>query len=753
MSFKLSGAAAALSLFLLAAWAALPWLPGRPPAEGYGPAAWREVLAADGSPLAAPGGRWRAGPWVPADEVPPLVAAAALAAEDRRFLSHPGVDGLAMARAVRQNLAAGRVVSGGSTITMQLARLLEPGPRTWRRKLSEAARALWLEARLDKGRILAQYLNRAPFGGPLVGVGAASRALFDKAPARLSAAEAALLMSLPQDPARLLRTGQAARLRARRDRILRAMAAAGVLDSPALAAALAAPATLAAQPAAPVEAPHFARALSAGLPAGAPSPVPTYLDPALQRTAADLVHELCRARAGEGLRQAAVLVLRNRDRAVLAWVGGPDFAAPDCGQVDGVLARRQPGSALKPFVYALALQRGRHLASLLADEPLGLAVDGGAHRPVDYDQAHRGAVRLRVALASSLNLPAVRLAAELGPQAILERLRALGLALPEPAEHYGLGLALGDGEVSLLELTSAYAALAEDGLWRPARLWRGQPAGTPRRALDPSACRLTTDALADDRARAAGFGRHSLLELPFPAAAKTGTSQQHKDNWCLGFTAEYTVGVWVGNCQSLPMEGVSGLTGAGPLWRALMLALHRHRPGELPAWPPEVTWRRVCPLGGEQAGPACPGALLEAFAPGALPAGPCRLHPASLGGRARPPAPGAAPLTLELVAPLPESIYALDPDLPAGLQVLACRARATGPVSRAIWSLDGRPLATDGDPLAARAPLAPGEHRLVLEAQGPGGRARVEAVFWVRGAPRSGSRTTRLYNFVTYGSG
>ncbi len=717
---------ALVGVVVLAVAAAVLW-PGPPPEVSHGPAADRLILAGDGRLIASRAHPTRrAGPWLVAGEIPPLAAAAALAAEDQRFHLHPGVDPLALGAALWQNLKAGRVVRGGSTLTMQVARQERPAARTVTAKLREMARALWLEARLAKAEILCQYLNRAPFGGALVGLAAASRELLAKPPDRLSPAEAALLLALPQDPARLLQPAQRPRLLARRDRILRSMAAAGVLDPASLERSLAEPVNLReSQP--QVEAPHFAAALAGRLPRDWTGAAATDLDPGLQEAASLLARATVAAHRAEGAEQAAVLVLRNRDRAVLAWVGSVDFADPAAGQVDGVLAARQPGSALKPFIYALALERGQTLADRLEDAPLTRAVAGGTFRPVDYDGRQRGPVSLRVALASSFNLPALRLVESLGPPAVLTRLRALGLGLPRDAEHYGLGLALGDGEVSLLDLTCAYAALADLGRWSPARLWRGQPPVEQVRVMDPAAAALIGDVLADDAARAPGFGRHGPLELPFPAAVKTGTSQRHRDNWCLGYSEDYTVGVWVGNFAGQPMRGVSGVSGAAPLWRQMMLHLHRHQPGHLPPPPPGIVAARVCLASGRLAGANCLASQEERFLADHPPAGPCPEHdPAT----ARP-----TPPRLTLVTPAPEAVYALDPDLDSALQVLACAARAQGPVDGASWRVNGQPLASGPEPLTARLPLRPGRHLLEVRAWGPGGEATAVARFAVLGPP------------------
>jgi penicillin-binding protein 1C len=712
---------------------------GSLPSTGYGGQADLVVLASDGSPLGGVAHRQhRAGPWLRPEQISPLIRSAALAAEDKRFPHHPGVDPLALIRAAWQNLLAGRVVSGGSTISMQLARLERPARRTLWAKLNEAARALWLEARLGKDQILCYYLNRAPFGGPLTGLGAASRHLLGKSPERLSPAEAALLMALPKDPARLLKQSARTRLKARRDYILRRMTRAGDLDQASLSQALAAPIRLNPLPGPPAPAPHFIREIASRLPLDAARSIYTHLDTGLQRRLNSLVAATCLERPQEGLRQAAVLVIRNSDRAVVAWVGSPDWHDPASGQVDGVTALRSPGSALKPFLYALALESGRTLADVIADEPLTLEVAGGAFRPVDYDGQARGPVRLRIALASSLNLPALRLVRELTPAAFLLRLRKLGFYLPQSADHYGLALTLGDGEVSLLELTSAYAALANSGAYQPPLSWNGQHRPAPKPVMDAAAARLVTDALADDRAREIGFGRHGALELPFPAAVKTGTSQQHRDNWCVGFTKEFTVGVWVGNFQGKPMAGISGVTGAGPLWRQAMLLVHQGRSPALPPWPPDVERRRICAQSGSL--PASSGKcpiIEEVFVKGSVPRNTCALHKSKTMAASTPAVGNKPKAHLDLLVPAPGAVYAMDPDVPPDMQVLALQAKSRHVIKGAAWLVDGKALTTTGNPLEARLKLTPGRHVVELAAWGDWGRVQTKGNFEVLGGPQA----------------
>jgi penicillin-binding protein 1C len=281
-----------------------------------------------------------------------------------------------------------------------------------------------------------------------------------------------------------------------------------------------------------------------------------------------------------------VVVVENATGDVLAYVGSPDFGdRAHGGQNDGARAKRQPGSTLKPFVYGLAMERvGLTAASVLPDVELHLDVARGEYAPRNYDERFHGPVRLREALANSLNVPAVWTAAKVGDGAVLERLREVGFrSLLESPEYYGPAIALGDGEVTLLELAGAYATLARGGVTRPLRFLKGEEgdlvarAGLERRVMPPEIAAVLGDVLADRNARLASFGERSALELPFDVAAKTGTSKGFRDNWTVGYTREVTVAVWVGNFDGSPMEGVSGITGAAPIFRAVMDAAMRGR--------------------------------------------------------------------------------------------------------------------------------------------------------------------------------
>ncbi|AKT39847.1 penicillin-binding protein 1C [Chondromyces crocatus] len=615
---------------VLALWAVVTPLPSEltEGAEGYDVSVvfrdrhgvmLRELRAGDGA-------RAR---WVPLSAMGERIQRALLAAEDRRFAVHPGVDPLAMARALGQLCVEGRVVSGASTLTQQLARTVRPRPRTVRGKLSEMALALRIEASLSKREILEQYLNRVMFGPGVRGVEAASRFYFDKGTAELSLAEAAALSALPRGPALYDPRRGTERLLRRRDRILERMEAGGLATAEEVASARAEPIGIARRGGS-LGAPHLVYAVLSG--AADPvvgalrdraSEVTLSIERGLQRELEVLSQEVVQSLAAREVSAASVVVLDNATGEILAYVGSPDAEdARRLGQNDGVLARRQPGSSLKPFVYGLAMERlGYDAGTVLPDVALELPLpSGGSYAPQNYDGRFHGPVRLREALANSYNVPAVWAAAALGPERVLTRLREVGLStLDREASHYGVAIALGDGEVRLLDLAAAYATLARGGLFLPARAVLGAQdrAGealalpvspAPVQVLDAVRTRIITDILSDRRARIGAFGEGSVLELPFEAAVKTGTSKGFRDNIAVGYTPAVTVAVWVGNFDGSPMNGVSGVTGAGPLLHEALVAASRVRPAMPFAAPdPEATVEvEICALSGQRPASVCP---------------------------------------------------------------------------------------------------------------------------------------------------
>ena len=681
---------------------------------------------------------------LPADApVPSVLRDAFIASEDRRFEWHPGVDPLAMVRAAASNLRAGRVVSGASTLTQQLARLLVPRRRTLAGKAQEALWALRLTAHLSREDILRAYLDRVALGHDLVGVEAAAQAYFGRPARTLSVGQAALLAAIARSPARVdpWRDPDVA-VGAMRE-VLGRMRRAGRLD-PELERIVAAADLDLVPPSRPFGAPHLVVDLAGKLETlglGRAVEVRTTLDPALQRDVERSVRsELA---ADPRLGQAAVLVVDNASGEVLAYVGSADFRdAEREGQNDGVRARRQPGSALKPFAYGLALASGWTAASVLSDVDLEVGMAGGAWLPRNYDRRQHGPVRLRMALANSYNVPAVELTDHLGPERVLEVLRQAGFtSLEASAEHYGAGLVLGNGDVSLWELARAYRGLARGGVVEPLRLVRAAraprgerldaaPELAPRRFLPADAVALLTDLLSDEGARAPAFGLDNALRLPFPVAAKTGTSRAYVDNWTVGFTRERTVAVWVGNFDGRPMQRVSGITGAGPLFaRVMRRAMTGLRPAPL-VDRGRFEHLRICPLSGHRAGEVCPGSYEEVFLPGTAPEKDCEMHRLTEGRRVLAldarysgwaererlevvpgTGTGGAP---GFITPRDGDEFLVEAGIPIGSQTIPVRVRGG---ARASLVVDGRVVVLDAGG-SGRLPLLAGTHALELREPG-----------------------------------
>jgi penicillin-binding protein 1C len=574
-------------------------------------------------------------------ELSPWVVPALLAAEDARFYRHPGVDPLAVTRAFGQLLLSRRVVSGASTLTQQLARTLQPVPRNAGGKLYEMALALRIEASLPKTRILEEYLSRVEFGPNLFGIDAASRHYFGKPASALDLAEAAALVSIPRGPSLYDPRRRPQLLERRRLRVLGRMALLGFVTPVELARAELTPMRVDAAAGA-TGAEHLAFSLARQFASQAGErtrSLRTSLNAELQREAERVAKAALPSLAAHDGDAISLVVLDNETSDVLAYVGSPSyFDEKRQGANDGVVAKRQPGSTLKPFLYAAAMEDlGYGPATLLPDLPRDYLVPGGSFAPRNYDQHFRGPVLLRQALGSSLNLPALEVTSRLGPPRLLEVLRRFGFAsLTRNAEHYGVGLALGDGEVSLLEVAAAYAALARGGELLAPRLVlaragvTGEPVRTAdppvRLVLRPELAALVSDMLSDDAARSAGFGRDSVLNLPFPVAAKTGTSKGFRDNWAVGYTHEVTVAVWVGNFDGAPLRDASGITAAGPAFHELMLAAMRGRTPAPLFDAALLSEAAVCTLSGKRPGSACPHRRVEHFARGHEPSETCDMH-------------------------------------------------------------------------------------------------------------------------------
>jgi penicillin-binding protein 1C len=689
------------------------------------------------------------------DALPGVLVDATIAAEDRRFYLHPGIDPIAILRALARDIRAGRIVEGASTITQQVAKLLldarHSGPRARgvRGKLHEALIALRLEHRFSKREILSMYMDLAPYGNQVVGAARASEVYFGVKPSMLTLAQAAFLAGLPQRPSAYSPykdVAGVARQRAILDRMLRqrriSMAQAEVARSERL--------RFQPLPAAFV-APHFVEMVLAGRDRRSGGRIETTLDVSLQAEVAGILSAERDNLERHGAYNVAVAVLDNASAEWLAWEGsGRYFDRERGGAINGVLALRQPGSALNPFTYALAFETGATPATVLPDIPASYptADPGVVYAPRNYDGAFHGPLRIRKALAGSQNVPAVELASRIGVPDVLRFLKTSGFtSLDRNAAHYGLGLTLGNAEVTLAELVGAYAALARGGEWREPHATKDEQTVASRRVMSPRAAYWVTDVLSDPDARAYVFGRGGSLELPFTVAAKTGTSQAYRDNWAIGYTRDVTVGVWVGNFDRRPLTGSSGVTGAGPIFHAVMLAAVRHARAHGEAHdtivgrPGDLTSTEICELSGMRSGAACPSRRRE-WLPAATSPLPCSWHHASENGLltlwpdeyrhwaadrgllAETPSPateastpvrtassiGAQVRRFAIVSPPNGAVYLVDPTLRREFQAVSLRASGTS--GRVEWRVNGKPVGVARADGRVRWPLAPGEHRV-----------------------------------------
>ncbi|HRF63083.1 MAG TPA: penicillin-binding protein 1C [Candidatus Competibacter sp.] len=493
------------------------------------------------------------------EEVEPLYLRMLLAYEDQRFVAHPGLDPLAIARALGQWLWHGRVVSGASTLTMQTARLLEPHPRNLVGKIGEMLRALQLERRYDKNEILAFYLTLAPYGGNLEGVRAASLAWFGKEPSRLTAAEAALLVVLPQAPSRLRPDRFPERARAARDKVLLRMGQLGVLTDQQVAEARQEPLPTRRHHQ-PFLAPHLAGRLRAAQPDATLHH--TFIDRDWQQTLETLARQ--QQTALEPNSSVALLVVANRTRQVLAYVGGSDFFdSRRAGQVDMIRAIRSPGSTLKPLVYGFGFDDLLiHPETLIEDVPTRF----GNYSPTNFRNTYAGQLTVREALQQSLNIPAVAVLEQVGPARVAARLREVGLPPHWSAAHPqpGLPLVLGGVGMTLEELVTLYVGFANGGWIAPLRFESADPERPGQSLLTETACWYLTEILRT-APTPGDVPTPTSVARPRPIAYKTGTSYGFRDAWALGFDADYTVGVWVGRPDGSPSPGHYGRNTAAPL--------------------------------------------------------------------------------------------------------------------------------------------------------------------------------------------
>jgi penicillin-binding protein 1C len=645
--------------------------------------------------------------------LPENIVRATIAAEDRRFYRHFGVDSVAIVRAVVHDIRAREFVEGGSTITQQVAKLLLQSPdRSILQKGRETILALRLEHRYSKAEIMAMYLTLAPYGNRITGITRASLIYFGCDPQRLTVAQAAYLAGLPQRP-NAVRTKYA---ESRQRYVLSAMHALKTAFDERLQFSARETAVIAQ---------HFVERIlsSLGPLPGLRPPSPrgagrgligTSLDADLQRDVIGIIAANRERLLKHGAHSVAVAVMDNRTGEWLAWEGSGDyFGETFGGAIDGVVTLRQPGSTLKPFTYALAFEEGFTPATVLPDVPstFPTAEGGIVYEPRNYDGRYRGPLRVRSALAGSENVPAVAMLSRVGAPALLRMLRGAGFTdFTKTADYYGLGLTLGDAEVRLDQLVAAYAMFARGGITI-----------TNRRLVSQRTAFWISDILSDRDAREFVFGSGGSLDFPFRVAVKTGTSQAYRDNWTIGFTRDVTVGVWVGNFDRSELRNSSGVTGAAPIFHSVMLAAVKRTRGMIPAGdddpivepPSDIERLPICGVSGARPSTHCPLTQNE-WLPKSAPVQfcswhhdgyvdwpveyrqwnlECGAHGTALRAAARPPHS-----RLKVTNPPNGATYLIDPTLRSEFQMLKLRA-----TSNASWRVDGRRVSNEW-------PLKPGEH-------------------------------------------
>ena len=717
----------------------------------------------------------RRGQWVALADVSPALRTALVLSEDKRFYEHSGVDWRAVSSAAWGNLWNTKT-RGASTLSMQLAGLLDEdwrasaGGRSLTQKIGQTVSAQVLETRWRKDQILEAYLNLVPFRGEIVGIDALSRTLFGKAAHGLDEREAAVAAALVRAP-----NAKVAQVTQRACGVLKTLQAPTLVASrtalPPKGAELArgGPSLRSAAPAkADCEgldmfasaalqrkafdssegvAPHLARQLLRQAAPAVSATQPSTVRASLQRFAVQTLNQQLRELRGRHVEDGAIVVLDNATGEVLAWVGSSGELS-GAAEVDGVLALRQPGSTLKPFLYAQAIAERRiTAASLLEDSSSQIQTAGGLYIPQNYDRQFKGLVSARTALGASLNVPAVRTLVMVSPDAFHKQLKAAGLPLKESGDYYGYSLALGSSEVSLLALTNSFRTLANGGrfspvapLVLPAPRMVGQGPAKSRpaqvaspawvQAIDTRAAFIVTDILADPLARARTFGTDSVLATRFWSAVKTGTSKDMRDNWAVGYSQRYTVGVWVGNASGAPMWDVSGTSGAAPIWAALMKHLHQLEPSRAPAPPAGVLQHAI--RFGAQAGTPLEAARNEWFIRGteqavfAMNTGADSARPERATGlkssRKSTPMPDTP---ARITAPASGTIIALDPDIPPSHQRVSFSAEG----AKLRWLMDGKEFAR-----GAQAQWLPWPGRHVVQLVDASGKVVDEIRLEVRGA-------------------
>ncbi|MEM7012930.1 MAG: transglycosylase domain-containing protein [Verrucomicrobiota bacterium] len=685
-------------------------------------------------------------PFASLDRIPKDLIDATVAAEDKRYWDHGGLDFAAIIRAGKDAARHGRQVSGASTISQQLVKITTnpPRPRTLKTKAIEAVCARKLEMLRSKDWILENYLNRLPYGNMRMGCRAAAEGYFGKPLGDLSLAECAFLAGLPNKPTRFNPYRNFDGAKNRQVWILNRMHEDGYITDEELKRAKDERLVIVRGGGA-FRAPHAVDLIVSQHPKQlTPGKVPSTIDLQLQEVAAQKIDEhlqfIASRRETSPFLHAAVVVIDNETSEVIALTGSRDYFSSAAGQINGAWIPRSPGSALKPFTYLLAMERGFPSTTVLPDIRTDFSTPSGAYRPVNYDRTYSGPIMIRYALGNSLNIPAVRMLQQVGgPKPMHEMMVSLGMStLTKPPVDYGLGLTIGTAEVRLLELVNAYACLARLGEWRPYRLLLDEPAAAePTQLFSKENCFIIADMLSDPASRAQSFGwRNPLNFEEYKVAAKTGTSSDYRDAWAIGYTPEFSVGVWVGNFDNTPLDHFSGVAGAGPIFHAMIEHLHETVD---PTWferPRAVKEIHVDPFTGRKLQQSDTREWIHESYPPAIASksdyderGRTLIAPIYADWLARAPTPIRQRLAINpaaadaepfaILSPLEGMVIVLDPDIANGGRILPLRTNLGEP---AIWSSATLEINAQDQ----TAILTPGDHELIAENPDTGEADRVQ---------------------------
>ena len=563
--------------------------------------------------------------WIPLEKISDTAIKAFIAAEDQRFFDHVGIDPVSMVRALKENMVQGKIVSGASTLTQQMIRIAYPRNRTYSKKFIEVLRSFRAEGHLSKEEILEVYLNRVPMGNNLTGVEAASRIYFAKPSSSLNLHEAALLAALPKAPGTLNPYGKnKEKLKTRRNWVLKRMHALGFISLNEKVRAERKP-ILVSDKVFPFDAPHFVEMLDQNKVSGN---TVTTIHLSLQKRVEQILDSHRKRLKKQKAIQGSVVVLENKTSNVLALVGSMEHSKTDLGFNNGAISKRSAGSTLKPFLYAKALDEGYGPSDTLEDLKRSYISPQGIYRPVNFNRASYGPVSMREALGNSLNQSAIFLINQIGYENFFKTVSLLGLNnyKEHDADYYGLGLVIGNLEVKLIQLAAAYATLARGGEFMSPRFLKSDPKHLPSRIFSPEASYIITDILSDPSARVLTFGDFFNQKLPFKVALKTGTSTHYRDSWIVGYTPEYTIGIWVGNFDGSSTHGLTGAKGGGPIFIDILNELYPDGFTAKFKKPESVINKTVCSYSGLVPNPSCPHTKEELFISGFEPQEKCQYH-------------------------------------------------------------------------------------------------------------------------------